>query len=103
MKIYRLNENEYWMAPTLEEAINAAIEANTSASEAVSCTRADVVDEEFLHELTEAEMDSTTFVDAIPDEDEPETGWPERSFRAQLALEMSMDPTTRIFAVYNLD
>lgn len=91
MHIYRLNEYEYWRATSLEEAIATAM---------TSCglSREEVIDDQ-CHELTDTELDTLRFIETDePGSEEPPEGWPERSFREQLALEDAAGAEAGIFA-----
>lgn len=56
MKVFMLNEYEWWAAETLEEAISACIE-----QEGIS--RNEAYDESYARELSDEAMESTKFYD----------------------------------------
>lgn len=72
MKIYALNDAEWWIGPSLE-----------ACKEAYS--NPDGIDDD-AHELSDAELDGLTLT--VVDGDEYPTG-EERSFRQQLEIEMA--------------
>ncbi len=91
MHVYQLNEFEWWMAPSLEAAIDCAMKTAYLARE-------DVTDET-CHELTDAELDKLRFVDADePGSEEPEEGWPSRSFREELNARIAAGCEAEMFA-----
>jgi hypothetical protein len=91
MHIYRLNDTEWWMAPSLEEAITAAMEQT-------HCAREDVADTD-ARQLTDEELDSMQFVDADePGSEEPSEGWPSRTFREELAQRVAAGCGAEVFA-----
>ncbi len=93
MHIYRLNDYEWYMAPSLEEAITAAMQTTGSSRE-------DVFTSDGSHlPLTDAELDTLRYVDADePGSDEPEEGWPNRSFREELAKRVAAGCGAEVFA-----
>ncbi len=91
MHIYRLNEYESYMAPSLEEAIAYAMELTGGSRE-------DVVDGD-CRQLTEAELDTMRFIDADePGSEEPPEGWPSRSFREELEARVAAGCGAETFA-----
>jgi len=62
MKIFRLNENDWYLANSMDDAIACAMKET-------GCERFDVYDLEYAHELTEEELDKNTFCDRGPEED----------------------------------
>lgn len=76
MKIFEMNDCEWWRAPSLEEAITAMMDQ-------CGTKREDIVREGYPRELTDAELDTLKYVESEPDTEEPEAGWPERTFREQ--------------------
>jgi hypothetical protein len=94
MHIYRLSDCEWYMAPSLDEAITASINLT-------GCTRAEV--EEYLdgsrEPLTDAQLDTLRFIDADePGTEEPPEGWPSRTFREELALRVAAGCGAEVFA-----
>lgn len=86
MKIYQLNDCEWWMAYSLEQAIETAIKQT-------GCTREEVYDPEWADgELTDAQLDKLQFVDTEAE------GQPKRSFREQLAIEVAAGRGPGLFA-----
>jgi hypothetical protein len=71
VKVFRLNEYEWYAAETLESAIGEAVR--------ITGVPADEVDDD-ARELTEEEMDSLVFYDNMEDQEASET----RTFREQL-------------------
>lgn len=63
MNIYRLNDIEWWMAHSLEEAIATAMEDT-------GCSREEVYDGDYPDALGAAELDALKFCDREPSEDE---------------------------------
>ncbi len=91
MHVYQLNDFEWWMAPSLEEAIALAMKTT-------GCSREEQVDET-CHELTDAELDKLRFIDADePGAEEPEGGWPNRSFREELEARIAAGCEAEMFA-----
>ncbi len=91
MHIYQLNDIEWWMAPSLGDAITATIHLTGLARE-------DVVDET-CHQLTDAELDTLRYTDADePGTEEPPEGWPSRTFREELALRVAAGDGASLFA-----
>lgn len=91
MHIYRLNDLEWWMAPSLEEAI-------TAATHLTGLAREDVIDDQ-CHQLTDVELDTLRFADTDePGSDEPDEGWPNRSFREELVKRVAAGHGAEMFA-----
>lgn len=90
MKLFYMNDCEWWRAPSLEEAIQLMMKECGMTREAVM--------EGEPHELTDAELDSLKFVHWEPDADEPEAGWPESTFREELKDQNALNLPAGIFA-----
>lgn len=77
MKIFKLNDCDWWAGEDLEQTIATAMHD-------MNIPREDVIDD-YMHELTDEELDRLRFVDDSYnyDEDDPKHS---RSFREQLAL-----------------
>jgi hypothetical protein len=92
MKIYRLNDLEWWMANSLEEAIQTAIKETGAARE-------DIFTEDGSPEpLTDEQLDRLQFVDTNPESGDPSAELGKRSFREQLARELAAGAGPGIFA-----
>lgn len=91
MKVFEMDDCEWWRAPSLEDVIAARMSE-------CGMTREEVVQDGCPRELTEAELNQLKYVDWNPDEEEPETGWPERTFREQLNLEDEAGSPAGVFA-----
>ena len=81
LRVFRLNDYEWWMAPTLEEAIAKAM--------AVFSLRADEVADDGARELTDEELDRFIFVD---DNDN------RRTFREELERRVAAGDEADFFA-----
>jgi hypothetical protein len=95
MKVFQMNDCDWWMAPSLTQAIVGYVRH-------CGCTISDNPDAEELHrfegaeidgarELTEAELDSITY---HPDEARAVS----RTFREELALRVAEGARSEIFA-----
>ena len=81
MKVFQLNDCDWWMAPTLEAAIEAAVqETGIPADELV----------EDPHELTAADMRRLWIM--------ADDGARERTFAAELERRLREDPRVQLFA-----
>lgn len=85
MKIYKLNDCDWWVGPTLQACIDDYI---------AECGDPEAIDDP--SELTDEELDTLQFTDT--DEEDTPIG-KKRSFREQLAIEIEQGGTfPRLFA-----
>lgn len=82
-KIFQMNDCDWWMAPTLEEAVRDVKETYGDEPEMW----------EDAHELTEAGLDKMQFTDFDDDGDPIK-----RSFREELQRRIAAGPKTEMFA-----
>lgn len=87
VKIFRMNEYEWWFAPTLEEAIQ-------EAARQTGLDREELVDEDYLEELSDEDMDRLIFVHEA-EEDSSEL---KVTFREELRSRTSDGQTVGMFA-----
>ena len=90
-KVFQLNDVEWWMAPSLEEAITEAVRQT-------GLVREDVFDESCAHELTDEELDKLVFDwgSEFGKFNDPDY---QHSFRKELKDRIEDGSRTEVFAV----
>jgi hypothetical protein len=89
-KVFQLNDIEWWMAPSLEEAIAASMEQS-------GLDRDEACDEDIMHELTDKELDTLIFNWGMEEgqQNNPEF---QHSFRKELECRIKEGVKTEMFA-----